>query len=162
MLYSVTPTDVRAVLGVSVTEIPDATASLTLFDNLVSLDLEDIALTLSADWATVTAITSKTAADLRFLKLVTLYTTYLYANACLHQLPLFSVQTLTDGRASFTRQADPYESVKDGIAGMLSTLKARLLAAYAVTFPDTSLPVVVSTFPSIRAATLATDPVTNA
>ena len=59
MLYSVTANDVRAVLGVSVTEIPDATLALTLFDNLVSLELEDISLDLATDYATVNAIVSK-------------------------------------------------------------------------------------------------------
>ena len=44
---------------VSVTEIPDATLALTLFDNLVSLELEDISLDLATDYATVNAIVSK-------------------------------------------------------------------------------------------------------
>ena len=162
MLYSVTATDVRAVLGVSITEIPDSVLALTMFDNLVSLELEDISLTLATDYATVNAIVSKTAADTRFLKVVTLYTTYLYANMCLEQLPLFAVQTLTDGRASFTRQSDPYESVKIGIAGMLSSLKARLLSAYAALYPATILPVTAATFTSTLSTGLAVDPVTNA
>ena len=162
MLYSVTATDVRAVLGVSITEIPDATLALTMFDNLVSLELEDISLTLATDYTTVNAIVSKTAADTRFLKVVTLYTTYLYANLCLEQLPLFAVQTLTDGRASFTRQSDPYESVKVGIAGMLSSLKVRLLSAYAALYPATTLPVTAATFTSTLSTGLAIDPVTNA
>ena len=161
MLYSVTATDVRAVLGVSITEIPDSVLALTMFDNLVSLELEDISLTLATDYTTVNAIVSKTAADTRFLKVVTLYTTYLYANMCLEQLPLFAVQTLTDGRASFTRQSDPYESVKIGIAGMLSSLKARLLSAYGVLYPSTTLPVVTGTFTSTLSTGLAVDPVTN-
>ena len=162
MLYSVTATDVRAVLGVSITEIPDSVLALTMFDNLVSLELEDISLTLATDYTTVNAIVSKTAADTRFLKVVTLYTTYLYANLCLEQLPLFAVQTLTDGRASFTRQSDPYESVKVGIAGMLSSLKVRLLSAYAALYPATTLPVTAATFTSTLSTGLAVDPVTNA
>ena len=162
MLYSVTASDVRAVLGVSITEIPDATLALAMFDNLVSLELEDISVDLAADYATVNAIVSKTAADLRFLKVVTLYTTYLYAARCLEQLPLFAVQSLTDGRASFTRQSDPYESVKIGIAGMLSSLKARLLSAYAALYPNTTLPGVAGTFTSTLSTGLAVDPVTNA
>lgn len=161
MLYSVTATDVRAVLGVSATEIPDATLALTLFDNLVSLELEDISLDLATDYATVNAIVSKTAADLRFLKVVALYATYLYANFCLEQLPLFAVQTLTDGRASFTRQSEPYESVKLGIAGMLSSLKVRLLSAYAALYPNATLPATVETFTSTLSTGLATDPVTG-
>ena len=162
MLYSVTATDVRAVLGVSITEIPDSVLALTMFDNLVSLELEDISLTLATDYTTVNAIVSKTAADTRFLKVVTLYATYLYANLCLEQLPLFAAQTLTDGRASFTRQSDPYESVKVGIAGMLSSLKVRLLSAYAALYPATTLPVTAATFTSTLSTGLAVDPVTNA
>lgn len=162
MLYSVTATDVRAVLGVSITEIPDATLALTMFDNLVSLELEDISTDLAADYATVNAIVSKTAADTRFLKIVTLYSTYLYAKLCLQQLPLFAVQSLTDGRASFTRQADPYESVRVGINGMLASLKARLLSAYGVLYPSTTLPTAAVTFTSTLSTGLAVDPVTNA
>lgn len=162
MLYSATANEVRAVLGVSITEIPDATLALSLFDNLVSLDLEDISVDLASDYATVNAIVSKTAADLRFLKVVTLYTVYLYASHCLEQLPLFAVQSLTDGRASFTRQADPYESVKVGIAGMLSSLKARLLSAYGALYPNTELPTATGTFTSTLSTGLATDPVTGA
>ena len=162
MLYSVTATDVRAVLGVSITEIPDATLALTMFDNLVSLELEDISTDLAANYATVNAIVSKTAADTRFLKVVTLYTTYLYAKLCLQQLPLFAVQSLTDGRASFTRQSDPYESVRVGIAGMLASLKARLLSAYGVLYPSTTLPTAAVTFTSTLSTGLAVDPVTGA
>ena len=82
--------------------------ALTLFDNLVSLELEDISLDLATDYATVNAIVSKTAADLRFLKVVTLYTTHLYANFLFEQLPLFAVQTLTlMVERHFTRLADP-------------------------------------------------------
>lgn len=162
MLYSVTATDVRAVLGVSITEIPDVILTLTMFDNLVSLELEDISTDLAANYTTVNAIVSKTAADTRFLKIVTLYSTYLYAKLCLQQLPLFAVQSLTDGRASFTRQADPYESVKIGIAGMLSSLKARLLSAYGVLYPSTTLPTAAVTFTSTLSTGLAVDPVTNA
>lgn len=161
MLYSVTADEVRAVLGVSITEIPDATLALTMFDNLVSLELEDISLTLATDYTAVNAIVSPTAADLRFLKVVRLYSTYLYAKCCLQQLPLFAVQSLTDGRASFTRQSDPYESVRLGVEGMLSSLKARLLSAYGALYPSTTLPAAAVTFTSTLSTGLSIDPVTN-
>ena len=160
MLFQATPEEVRAVLGVSITEIPDTTLALAMFDNLVSLELEDISLTITDDYTTVIAVVTPSATETRFLKLITLYTTYLYASNCLQQLTLFAVQTLTDGRASFTRQTDPYESVKEGVAGMLASLKARLLAAYAALFPTVVLPVTAGTFPSVVSTSILVDPVT--
>lgn len=152
---------VRAVLGVSSTELTDATLALPIYGTQAELGLEDVHTSLPSDFATVSALPVKTTNQQRFVDLVQLYVPYVIAKGLLTSLPMFSVKSLSDGRAEFQRQADVYDDLKDGIDAALSSLRYRLAAVYAVLYPTNS---VVSTTPTLSmlvSTGLATDPVTG-
>lgn len=123
--------EVRAVLGVSMTELPDTILSQPIYSTLLDLALEDVNVNIPAHFATVSALPTPSSAQNRFLDLVKLYAPYSTAKELLVSLPLFSVQSLTDGRAEFTRQNDVFEDVRDGVESALLSLRARLSASYA-------------------------------
>jgi hypothetical protein len=156
------PAEVRAVLGVSATELPDSVISLGYSNLQVILELEDVNLGIPALYTTVSALPeiSRTVTQQRFYDLVNLFCTYSRAKDLLAALPMFSVQRLSDGRAEFTRQTDPFEDVKLGVRGMFNSLRIKLTGVYTILTPaDAVYTDVRHEFTS--AVGLATDPVTN-
>lgn len=153
--------EVRAVLGVSTTELPDATLALSLYSMHATLALEDIHESLPTDYTTVSALPSKTAPQQRFVDLVKLYVPYRVAKELLTSLPMFSVKQLSDGRAEFERQADVFADVKDGVDSAISSLKYRLAAVYSALYPANSVTVAAPTLTMVLSTGLATNPVTG-
>ncbi len=157
------PAEIRAVLGVSTTELPDTVLLLPIYSTLVELAIEDVNPDIPSQFAIVSAITPPlTAKQQRFLDLVKLYAPYALANELLVSLPLFAVKDLTDGRASFGRQSDPYADVREGVQGSLQNLRVRLGVAYQALVPGAAVDIAVATFTTATTAGLAIDPVTNA
>jgi hypothetical protein len=156
-----TYSEVRATLGVSTTELTDATLSSTMYVTLVTLALEDVHTNIPTEFAAVSALSSgsRTAQQARFYDLVKLYAPYALAKELLVSLPLFSVQRLTDGKAEFQRQSDIFQDTKDGIDSALVALRYRLAAAYE-TLHAGSINTRTRLITSLSAG-LATDPVTN-
>jgi hypothetical protein len=162
LLTYTTYAEIRATLGVSATELPDTTLALSTYGVWAQLALEDISLTLPTDYDTTVLLPVKTPDEQRFIDLVRLYVSYSTAERLLTSLPLFSVKTLTDGRASFTRETDPYKSVREGVLATLRDLRKRLAAAYAALFPAAVIVLVPDPAPTlVLASGLATDPVTG-
>ena len=157
-----TPETVRAVLGVSKTELTDATLNLGIYLTMVEHNLDDVSEGIVAEFAIVSAIPegTRTAQQKKFFELVQLYAPYSLAKELLVSLPLFSVKSLTDGKAEFQRQDNVFEDVKDGVDAALTSLKYRLLAAYQTLTGAT--PTTRPTFSTIVSSPLGTDPVTNA
>lgn len=154
--------EVRAVLGVSSTELPDSVLSLGIYGTMADLGLEDVHADIPASFSTVSALPSPTTQQQRFVDLVKLYVPYLLAKELLTSLPMFAVKQLSDGRAEFQRQADIYDDLKDGIDSALLSLRFRLAAAYNTLYPDAGIATGRATFNITVASGLATDPVTNA
>lgn len=153
--------EVRAVLGVSSTELTDATLALSIYDTGATLALEDIHENLPTDFATVSALLSKTAQEKRFVDLVKLYVPYQIAKQLLVSLPLFSVQRLTDGRAEFQRQTDVFADVRDGVDAGLTSLRYRLAAVYKVLYPLNDVTTSAPTLTMVMSTGLAVNPVTG-
>ena len=152
--------ELRAILGVSSKELSDAALTQPMYDILVDLKLEDVDVNIPAKFAEITALPSPTDVQTRFLKVTKLYAAYAIAKELLTSLPMFSVQRITDGRAEFQRQTDIFADVRDGVDAALTSLRYRLLAAYASAEP-TAAGVTRVTLVTALAATLGTDPVTN-
>lgn len=131
------PAEVRAVLGVSATELPDSVISLGHYDLQTVLSLEDVNEGIPALYITVSALPaiSRTATEQRFYDLVHLFCTYSRAKDLLAALPMFSVQQLSDGRAEFSRQTDVFEDVKLGVNGMFNALRIKLTTVYTTLVP---------------------------
>jgi hypothetical protein len=132
LLTYTTYDDIRAALGVSSDEIEDATLSLSLYELNLTSEFEDIGLTLESDYATVAALSSRTAVQDRFLQATRLFATYAVAYQAATSLPLFSPKDISDGKATVSRYADsPYKEVVKRIEQLYGKYKARLEAAFA-------------------------------
>jgi hypothetical protein len=132
LLSYTTYDDIRAALGVSSDEILDATLSLSLYELNLTTEFEDISLSLESDYATVAALSSRTAVQDRFLQATRLFATYAVAYQAATSLPLFSPKDITDGKAAFSRYADsPYKEVIKRVEQSYGKYKSRLEAALA-------------------------------
>lgn len=154
--------EVRAVLGVSVEELEDATLDLKVFTDQLELELSDISSTLGSTLDTITAIPdiSRTDAQKKLFLVANMFAAYAYAKVLLTGLPLFSPKRLTDGRAEFERFADPFESVRDGVSAGYVGLRVRLQNALAALDPAYSAPT-TTRLVFTAAVGLAADPITS-
>lgn len=157
--------EVRAVLGVSATELPDEALSQPMYDAHLQNALEDIAVGIPALFDTISALPAGTGTEnqKRFVGLASLFAPYVIAKQLLTSLPMFGIQSLTDGRAGFTRLSDAaiYDDVRDSVNLVLGDIRLRLASLY---FKLTGLPVaqsgsVVQVF--AVSAGILTDPVTG-
>lgn len=132
LLTYTTYDDIRAALGVSSDEIEDATLSLALYELNLTSEFEDIDLSLESTYATVSALTSRTDVQERFLQATRLFSTYAVAYQATTSLPLFSPKDITDGKAAFSRYADsPYKEVIKRVEQFYGKYKSRLEQALA-------------------------------
>lgn len=157
--------EIRSVLGVSATELPDGALNQPMYDTHVLNALEDVAVGIPALFVTVTGLPSGTATadQTRFLGLACLYAPYAIAKQLLTSLPMFGIQALTDGRAGFQRNSNAaiYDSVRNDVLLVLADLKLRLAAAYYAATGST-----VAVVPSVTqifatSTGILRDPVTN-
>lgn len=154
--------EIRAVLGVSTTELPDTVLAQEQYATMLTLDLEDINTGIPALYTTVSATPeiNRTTNEQRFYELARLTAAYAIARNLLTSLPLFSVSRLTDGRAEFERQKDIFEDVRNAVNAMYDKLRARLSAIFVILVPGQ--PAYTAVTQTFTAATgLATDPVTG-
>jgi hypothetical protein len=154
--------EIRSILGVSATELPDDVLNQPSYSTLLLLALEDVSVNIPTVYATVAALPelSRTAAQQRFYLLARLFASYTLSLTATASMPLFAVTQLSDGRAEFQRQDNSYKDVIDAIKGMHGSIKEKLALAYSVLYPLDTL-YTQSSFDFMVASTLGTDPVTT-
>lgn len=121
--------EVRATLGVSSTELTDATLALPVYATLLDIDLEGVSPSVVVQFDRISAITAPgapTAAESKFLATVRLFAAYAVSRHLMVSLPMFSVQKLEDGKAHFIRFNEAYSDLKDGLDAMYISLRYRL------------------------------------
>lgn len=151
---------VRALLGVNDIELEDATILLPSSDLIISEGLLDLGASVLTMYATVAALSNRTASQTRFFEQVRLYSAALVASSLLGSLPMFASKKLTDSKAAFERVDDPYSRLAESLKGMLSWLRPRVLTSLLILDPGAS----VSAAGARRYASavgLGTDPVTG-
>ena len=150
--------DIRAALGVSSDEIDDATLSLPLYEYNLTMEMEEVGLTLVSDFQAITG--TPTENQRRFREATALFATYAVAAQLTTSLPLFSPKEIGDGKAHATRYSqDPYRATIAAVLGAYEKSKARLEAAYAV-IKSASAPIdTYRSYVSVVAST--SDPVTG-
>jgi hypothetical protein len=156
--------EIRAVLGVSVDELEDATLALPLYVRNLVFELTDLAEDMDTVYLTIAALPAvgRSAAQQRFYDVAQLYSAYSTSKQLLTSLPLFSPKQMLDGRAEFERHADPFDDVRAGVIEGLHQARKRLLTLYQVV-TGTAAPVFAVTAPIfVRSTGIATDPVTGA
>jgi hypothetical protein len=155
-----TPSEVRAVLGVNVDELPDATLALPMYARALQAALEGIAVDLPTDYATIAAKVEgdRTVPEQRVFDTAALYATYQIAVQLASSLPIFSPKQITDGKSGFSRYADsPYkEAVREARAKYEEY--AKLLGTHYGAFNGTGTTVTRSYF---SGAQPTSDPVTG-
>lgn len=153
--------EVRAVLGVSVDEIDDATLALDIYAHSLVAELEDVSVNLPADFDAILEIgdDERTAVQTRFYNAVRLFAAYCVGNQLASSLPLFSPKSLTDGKAGFARHSDsPYKHAIEECRAAYERYLDRLKSRYAeLTSSSSSAPL----RPFMAASSPTSDPVTG-
>jgi hypothetical protein len=154
--------EIRAALGVSSKELPDATLALPLYETILLQDIGDASTTVDAAYLVVAALPSinRTPNQVKLYTAMQAFAAYQTASNLLSALPLFAPQAIKDGRAELARQDDPFAETREGVMSMLSKLRKRLIDAEAVL---ANAQAVAYTLPYAftSAVGLGTDPVTG-
>lgn len=159
LLDYTTPEEIRAVLGVDEVDIADATLALPIYESYLTMELEDIDVTLPDLFATTSALPTPTAAETRFLTIAKMFATFALAKHLTGSLPLFALKQESDGKAQASRFDNPYRDVINSVNREYDRVKSKLLnAMQAISAPTTT------STPRVYFSTVAlsTDPITNA
>lgn len=126
--------EIRAVLGVNVDELPDATLGLAVYAHALNIELEQIGEALPEDFATIKAKAEndRTEAEKKVYQGVLTFAPYSIAVQLASSLPLFSPKQVTDGKAAVTRYADsPYRQTIERCLADYDRFKTYLKEKYA-------------------------------
>lgn len=149
---------VRAVLGVSANELADNVLDLTLYEVMLTEDLDLLGASMISDYGVAKALATPTAISTRFVRVLQAYASYQVAYSLLGSATMFAPKDITDGKATMARVADPFKNLETNVARGLAYVRGRLLAAYGAYNPANPAPAaVVRTY--VSAVGLALDPV---
>jgi hypothetical protein len=150
--------EVRAALGVSSEELEDTTLALDLYGLNLSVELSEIGATLAAEFLALTAPTA--GAEQNFVDAVKLFAPYAIARQVLPALPLLAPKSITDGKASITRDSSaPFKETALRVQTDYERFKKWLADRYS-DFKGASAPA-TPVRPFMAVVTPATDPVTG-
>lgn len=149
---------VRAALGVSSIELPDATLSDSLFESDMLEQLHALHPDLAEDFATARAVGADPAP--RFVRVTEMLCAYLVAEHASATLPMFAPVTVKDARSELTRAEDPYTALARNIAGKAALLRTKVREAYADVNPAAPAPT-VGRPRMLGVVSLGTNPVTG-
>jgi hypothetical protein len=127
--------EVRAALGVSAAELPDATLATKVYLLDLKFALNEIGSTLVADFLALQEDPAPEAgsAEEAFVEATRLFATYCVAYHCVGALPIFSPKTITDGKAAQTRYSDaPYRDTVTKVTATFFRYRRLLASMYAV------------------------------
>lgn len=153
--------DVRAALGVSAEELDDATLSLDLYTHSLALEMSGISAELPAAYATVLdkAESARSAVELQFFSAVKAFAPYAVAKQLASSLPLFAPKTITDGKATVTRDSSaPFTLTIESCKDNYDRFRSALEAAYSAYIGKTTTAVLR---PFFGASAPSSDPVTG-
>ena len=148
---------IRAVLGVSVKELADATLADDLYGFHLSAELRKFGGTFVADFAVAEASTEEASVNL--VEAVWIFSAQAVAVKCLAAMPNIAPKSLTDGKAGFIRHTDKiYAAAVATMYSELSVARRAVAEAYA-TYGGTSAPVTSTSAMAVSSPTY--DPVTG-
>lgn len=116
--------EIRAVLGVSDTDIDDATLALPIYEQQLLMALYKVHPNLATLFASIHQIPvdQRTALQQRLYNVTQVYAAYAVARYLLASAPLFAFQKLKDGRAEGDRFANAFDMLRDDLDNMLADL----------------------------------------
>jgi hypothetical protein len=124
--------EVRAVLGVSISEIRDEVLDLPVYEMGLRRELTKLSLSLPAAFSTVNSIASvsRTAVQSALYDAVKMFSVYAVARQSGAPLALSAPKSLNDDKSGFSRYADsPYKDVLERIEQMYQHTRQDLLTA---------------------------------
>lgn len=154
--------DIRAILGLTAEELPDADLELETYLFDLERGLSEVGDNLLTDYeASLTAYTANTstAQQSALYKATRLYSAIHVSLKIAYSLPMRAEKSVTDGKAAVFRFSDtPVEQMIEGLRGLAATASTNLKSKYASFLGATS----VNTLPSFMAVVSpSTDPVTG-
>jgi len=107
------PEDVRAILGVTVDDLSDATILLPIHENLLISDIESVdeSVDVPALYSAAQLVTTPSSDEERLIRTVKIFATFSLAKQLCGSLPLFAIKQETDSKAGMTRFDNPYKEV---------------------------------------------------
>ena len=126
--------EVRAVLGVSLSELKDEVLDLPIYEMGLRRELNKVSLSLPAAFSTVNSIVagSRTDAQAALYEAVKMFTVYAVARQAGAPLALAAPKSLNDDKSGFSRYADsPYKDVLERIEQMFQHTRQDLLNAFS-------------------------------
>ena len=152
--------DIRAALGVSDEEIDDGVLALSLYEQNLVAELEDISLDIISDYKDAKADNARDEDTERFYQTTRLFSTYRVALHLTSSLPLFSPKDIADGKATMSRYADsPYKMVIEQVKQLADRYRKRLTSVYESYSAGTTTTSVARVYFGVAVST--TDPVTG-
>jgi len=154
--------EIRAVLGVTTDELSDATLELDLYTYSLDLEIASIDAGLAAEFAAVKAVApvSRTTAQTTLYAAVKAFTPYAVAVQLASSLPLFAPKSITDGKASISRDSSaPYAATIAQCKFNYEKFRAGLEAAYSALVGGAAS--VVAVLPFLSVVSPSSDPVTG-
>lgn len=160
MLSEFTTTDeVRAVLGVAESELPDTVIELPLYARTLEFDLADLSSTITADYRALPDIDTRTSEQELFFNCLQVFSAYAVARSLVTNAAMFAPKVITDSKTTLQRE-NPYEKAAEAVQAGFLLMRSRLLAAYAVLAPTAAV-ASTSTFTPMLGVGIAADPVTG-
>jgi hypothetical protein len=161
------PDTIRRLLGVSHMELEDETIQLPMHELLVEQALEALGSGYLPLYQTVAVIApeTRTADQRRYYEVIRLYSAASAAKSFIPALAMFSFKSLSDSKASVTRQDNAEKALQGHMDSLLSTMKVKAAALLESLAPGTAgSPAATPTFFTGFAAAvgLGFDPVVGA
>ena len=122
--------EIRAILGVSSDDLEDATLDLQIYDNYLTMELEDVNINIPDAFSTAYTAPSPTAAQLRFLQATSMFAAFAIARQLTTSLPLFAAKQETDSKASGTRFDNAYKDTIASVQKEYGRMRNRLIQCY--------------------------------
>lgn len=155
-------TSVRALLGVSIKELPDATILDTFFWLSLQAELYRVCETIASDYSAAIELADTDNDAGRFSGAVGLFATYAVARSCMTAMPQFAARSVTDGKAGFIRHTSTsFDAAIARFDVEYARARAALVTAYGSYLPDATL-IPESTREFFQVSSPAFDPVTGA
>lgn len=136
-----TAAEVRGVLGVSDEELTDDVLALQLYEDALLADLYDVSTAVVSQYQTVSAVSSPTEIQKRFLQCVRSFSTYSVGRALMTSAPLFSPKSIEDGKAKQSRFDNPFKDMTKRIDAEFARWQTRLEDALTALGQAASAPV---------------------
>lgn len=131
---------IRAVLGLSDKELPNATLCDEIYAAQLAVDMAAVSEDLEADYTTAFNLT--TLAAVNFVSATRAFAAHAVAYRCITALWSLAPKSLTDGKAGFIRASDSIEALGKRVESAFLLSRASLKRAYA-TYKGAGAPVPV-------------------